>query len=125
MARVALALSPLTPNGAIADPAGTALVAGAGNGLQIAATGANPMIYLRVANASGSTATVTVLAGIAPDVAAISAGQGPVTATVLTATTQWMGPFDTSRLQQNDGSLIIESSQIVTITAFSIDGRRV
>jgi hypothetical protein len=124
MARVALPLTPLVPNAGIADPAGTALVAGAGNGLQIpAASGYNPIVFLRVANASGGTAVVTVLAGSQPS--AISAGQGPVSASVLTGTAQWLGPFDSSRLQQPDGSLIIEANAVVTVTAFSIDGRRV
>lgn len=124
MARVALPLTPLVANAAVADPAGTALVAGAGNGLQIAAaSGFNPIVFLRVANASGGTAVVTILAGSQPS--AISSGQGPVSASVLTATTQWMGPFDSSRLQQPDGSLVIEANAAVTITAFSIDGRRV
>lgn len=124
MARVALTLNALTPNAGILDFTGTALVAGAGNGLQIAAVGtSNPSIFLRVANASGSTANVKVLAGSQPS--AISSGVGNVTATVATATTQWVGPFDSSRVQQPDGTLIIESDQIVTVTAFSLDGRRI
>lgn len=123
MARVALTINQLNANGALADPTGTALVAGAGNGLQIAAASANRLLYLRVANASGGTAAVSVLAGSQPS--AISSGQGPVTASVATGTTQWVGPFDSSRVQQPDGSLIIESNAVVTVTAFSIDGRRI
>lgn len=124
MARVALVPALLVANAGIADPAGTALVAGAGNGLQIAAaTSFNPVVFLRVANASGGTAVVTILAGSQPS--AISSGQGAVSVSVLTATTQLLGPFDSSRVQQPDGSLIIEANAVVTVTAFSIDGRRV
>ncbi len=124
MARVALVPSLLVANAGLADPTGTALVAGAGNGLQVAAASSfNPILFLRVANASGGTAAVKVLAGSQPS--AISSGQGDATASVLTGTTQWFGPFDSSRLQQPDGSLIIESDAVVTVTAFTIDGRRV
>jgi hypothetical protein len=123
MARVALTLNPLVPNGGLTDPTGTALVAGAGNGLQIAASGSNPVIYLRVANASGGTAVVNCLAGSQPS--AIASGQGAASISVLTGTTQWFGPFESARVQQPDGSLIIEANAVVTVTAFSIDGRRV
>lgn len=124
MARVALTLNFLTPNAGVLDFTGTALVAGTGNGLQIAAYGvSNPNVFLRVANASGSTGNVKVLAGSQPS--AQSSGLGNVTAAVATATTQWIGPFDSSRVQQPDGSLIIECDQAVTITAFALDGRRV
>ena len=124
MARVALTTNALTPNAGVVDFTGPALATGAGNGLQIAAPAAsNVNIWLRVANASGSTANFKVLAGAQPY--AISSGQGNVTATIATATTQWVGPFDTSRVGQADGSLIMECDQIVTVTAFSLDGRRV
>lgn len=121
MARVAITPTALVANAGIADPTGTALVAGAGNGLQIAS--APQVVFLRVANASGGTAAVDVLAGSQPS--AISSGQGKVTASVATGTTQWVGPFDSSRLQQPDGSLIIEANAVVTVTAFTIDGRQI
>jgi hypothetical protein len=123
MARVALTVNFLTPNAGVVDFTGTAITTGTGNGFQIAAVSVpHPNVFLRVANASGSTANVKVLAGSQPS--AQSSGLGNVTATVLTATTQWVGPFDTSRVQQPDGSLLIESDQIVTVTAFALDGRR-
>jgi hypothetical protein len=124
MARVTLVPTALVPNGGVADPTGTASVAGAGNGFTIASpAGSNPSLWLRVANASGSTGTISVLAGSQPS--AISSGQGPVTVSLTTATTQWVGPFDSSRVQQSDGSLTIETSVIMTVTAFTLDGRRV
>lgn len=125
MARVALTPTALVPNGGVADPAGTASVAGAGNGFSIAANGiSNPVLFLRASNATGAAATITVLAGSQPS--AISSGQGPVTVSVAATTgVQWVGPFDTSRLQQPDGSLLVETSAVLTVTAFTIDGRRV
>ena len=124
MPRVALPISQLTPNAGVIDPTGVALVAGAGNGLQIAAIGGYyPQTFLRIANASGGTAVVNVLAGAQPS--APSSGQGPVTVSVLTATTQFVGPFETARVQQPDGSLIIEANAVVTVTAIAYDNRRV
>lgn len=124
MARVALVPTALVPNGGVADPTGTASVAGAGNGFSIAApTGSNVSLWLRAANASGGSGTISVLAGSQPS--AISSGQGPATVTVANSTTQWVGPFDSSRLQQPDGTLAIETSVVLTVTAFTLDGRRV
>jgi hypothetical protein len=111
-------------NGGVADPAGTASVAGAGNGFVIPAS-SRPQheVFLRVANASGGSGTISVLAGSQPS--AISSGLGPVTVTVANTTTQWVGPFDSSRVQQPDGSLLIETSVVLTVTAFTSDGRRI
>lgn len=124
MARVALVPTALVANGGVADPAGTASVAGAGNGFVIAAS-ARPQheVFLRVSNATGAAATVSVLAGSQPS--AISSGLGPVTVSVAASGVQWVGPFDTSRVQQPDGSLLIETSAVLTVTAFTSDGRRV
>jgi hypothetical protein len=98
-------------------------VAGAGNGFTIPApTGNNVNLWLRAVNA-GSSGTLSVLAGSQPS--AISSGQGPVTVTVGGSATQWIGPFDSSRVQQSDGSLTIETSVVMTVTAFTMDGRRV
>lgn len=124
MARATLTTYALNPNGGIADPTGTASVAGAGNGFTIPApTAAALQLWFRVANASGGTGTISVLAGSQP--LAPSSGQGPVTVSVTTANTQWVGPFDTSRVQQNDGSLAVETSVVMTVTAFTLEGRRV
>jgi hypothetical protein len=124
MARVALTVNALTANAGLTDPTGTASVAGAGNGFSIAANSTSlTNVYLRCANASGGTGTVSVLAGSQPS--AQSSGQGPVTVSIATATTFWVGPFDSSRLQQPDGTTLIETSVVMTITAFSVEGRRV
>jgi hypothetical protein len=44
---------------------------------------------------------------------------------VANSATQWIGPFDSSRVQQSDGSLSIETSVVMTVAAFTLDGRRV
>lgn len=124
MARVTLVPTSLVANGGVADPTGTASVAGAGNGFVIAASG-RPVheLFLRVNNATAGSGTISVLAGSQPS--AISSGVGPVTVTVGASGTQWVGPFDSSRVQQPDGSLLIETSVVMTVTAFTADGRRV
>jgi hypothetical protein len=123
MARTAVPLSVLIPNGELADPAGTSVTAGAGNGGQIPDVSPNrrqsfpELIMLRIANASGSTGTATVKAGTNPP--SLAAGQGDLTSTnILTATSRFMGPFESGRFIQPDGSLIVETTQAMTITAF-------
>jgi len=120
MARTAVAYSNLVANSNLADPAGTAVASGAGNGAQIPATsggGAFPeLTVLRVSNASGGSGTASVLAGALP--LAPAAGQGNLTVTVANAATQWIGPFESGRFLQNDGSMIMETSVAMTVTAF-------
>lgn len=125
MARTAVAYSNLVPNGELADPAGTAVTSGAGNGAQIPDVSPNrrqsvpELTILRVSNASGSTGTATVKAGVNPP--DLAAGQGDfVTTNILTATVRWIGPFESGRFLQADGSLIVETSQNMTITAFKV-----
>lgn len=123
MARTAVAYSNLVPNGELADPAGTAVTSGAGNGAQINATSSARAVpeltILRLSNASGSTGTATVLAGTNPPY--VAAGQGNLTSTnILTATVRWMGPFESNRFLQSDGSIIVETTQNMTVTAFRV-----
>jgi len=122
MARATLTPSALVPNGSLADPSGTANVVA--NGLTIAGNSrSNVSLWLRVANASGGSGTVTVKAGTQPS--AISSGQGDLVVTVANSATSWVGPFDSSRFQQSDGSISVDSSVVMTVTAFTLDGRRV
>lgn len=127
MARVTLTPTALTgptaaaPNG-VADPTGTAAVAGAGNGFTIPYTGAQ-VVLLRVSNATAGAGTVSVLGGVQP--LAPSSGQGPATATIPATTgVSWLGPFESARFAQADGSYAIETSIVLTVTAFTVDGRR-
>lgn len=125
MARVTLTVNQLAQNGGIADPAGTASVAGAGNGFTIPSTYPLPQhwLWLRANNGTAGSGTISVLAGSQP--LANASGQGPVTVTVGASATQWVGPFDLSRVEQSDGSLTIETSVVMTVTAFIADFRRV
>lgn len=125
MARTAVPYSPLVSNAELADPAGTAVTAGAGNGAQIPDVSPNrrqsvpELTILRLVNASGSTGTATVKAGTNPP--DMAAGQGDYTTTnILTATTRWIGPFESGRFLQSDGSIIVETTQAMTVTAFKV-----
>jgi hypothetical protein len=125
MARTAVPYSNLLPNGELADPAGTAITSGAGNGAQTPDVSPNrrqsvpELTLLRIANSSGSTGTAKLLAGSYP--LAPAAGQGDLTSTnILTATTRWMGPFESGRFLQPDGSIIVETTVAMSITAFRI-----
>lgn len=125
MARTAAPYNTLIANGNLVDPAGVSSVAGAGNGVQVPATtggGSSPeLTVLRVANASGGSGTISVLPGALP--LAIASGQGALVVTVANTTTQWVGPFESGRFIQNDGSLIAETSVAMTVTAFKVPRR--
>jgi hypothetical protein len=124
MARVALPYSNLVANSNLVDPTGVATVAGAGNGLQIPDISPNrrqslpEFTLLRVANASGGSGTISLLAATNPP--NVAGGQGNLTTTVANSTTQWIGPFESNRFIQSDGSLIVESSVVMTVTAFRV-----
>lgn len=113
MARTAITYSAATVNGSLADPAGTAVVAGAGNGGQIAQAPFETL-FLRVVAATAGT--LTVLAGKQP--LALAAGQGGLA--VAVAGTVWVGPLESGRFEQNDASLIFETDQAMTVTAFRV-----
>lgn len=118
MARTAVAYSPLVSNSSIADPAGTALDATNDH----AVLKADPeRTVLRVTNTSGSARTVTVKAGAYPP--AIAASIGDLTVSVPASTgVRFIGPFESGRFAQFDGSLAvdIETGHTGTITAFRI-----
>jgi hypothetical protein len=118
MARVAITPTVLFVGGSTVDPAGTATVAGAGNGVQVAQATAEKLIF-RLNNATGGSGTVSILAGSQPS--AQSAGQGPLVVTVAAGSTQWAGPFESARFVQPDGSIIVESSVVVTVAAFQVN----
>lgn len=121
MARVTLTPTPLVPNGGVTDPSGTASVAGTGNGFTVPYQGGKSL-WFRASNVTAGAGTFTVLSGSQPS--AISAGQGAVTVSVPATTgVQWAGPFDSSRLQQPDGSFSVETSVVMTVAAFTLDGR--
>lgn len=118
MARTALSYSNLVANGSLTEPAGTTLNAGSGNGHVIAKAEPERTI-LRVANTTASIKTVTVKAGQYPP--AWAAGQGDLTVSLAANTgVAYIGPFESGRFVQKDGSLLVdvEAAMTGTIIAF-------
>lgn len=127
MARTVVAYSNLVPNGNLADAAATAVAtnAGVGNGHVIPAAGPNAkavpeLTILRVvAGATGGN--VTVKAG--PNPPAAAAGLGDLVVAVANSATQWIGPFESGRFLQADGSMLVDIATgfvAGTITAFRV-----
>jgi len=123
MARTAVAYSNWVPNSDLADPAGTATNAGVGNGHVIPAAqpGADAVPELMVLRVvAGSTGgNVTIKAGTLP--LAIASGQGDLVVAVANSATRWIGPFESGRFLQNDGSVLVDIATAFvagTITAF-------
>lgn len=116
MARTAVPYSDLVPNGELDDPAGTTLNDGASNGHTISS--AEPeLTVLRIVATTGGD--ITIVAGDYPP--ALASGQGDFVHTVGVETV-WLGPFESGRFLQNDGTLLIdvEASTAGTITAFKV-----
>jgi len=119
MATTQLTYANLVPNSNLLQPAGTTLVAAATNDMQLA--NAEPeKTVLRVTNSDDDTAlTITVKAGDNPP--ALAAGQGDLAVIVAFGTTQFLGPFESGRFVQSDGSMMIESTTTTgTITALKV-----
>lgn len=108
MATTQLTYSALVPNSNLTQPTGTTLVAAPTNNMQLAA--AKPeLTVLRVSNTDDDTElTFTVKAGDMPP--AIAAGQGDLDVTVAFGTVEFIGPFESGRFLQSDGSMIFEST---------------
>lgn len=107
MATTQLSYSDLVPNSNLLQPAGTTLVAAPTNDMQLA--DAFPeLTVLRVSNTdAGTDLDITVKAGDSPP--ALAAGQGDLVVTVAFGTVQFIGPFESGRFVQSDGSMMIES----------------
>lgn len=118
MARTVLPYSTLVANSNLTDPAGTTI--DQANGMYIAASRPE-LTLLRVANTNGTARVVTVKAGDSPP--ALAAGQGDLAVTVgATTGVQWVGPFESGRFIQADGTIEIDfaASFAGTITAFRV-----
>lgn len=129
MARTNLPLSKLVANSHLTDPAGTAIDQANGMNVALASTAipsqaGGASLVLRVANTNGSNRVVTIKAGAALDTGnppAFRQSLGDLAVTVAATTgVEWIGPFDTSRFIQKDGSINIDfaASFAGTITAF-------
>jgi hypothetical protein len=105
-------------NGNLLDPAGTAVNVGPGNGHSVA-PGSADRLMLRVTNTHTSPHNAVIKAGTYPP--AIAAGQGDLTVPVANATTQWIGPLESGRFAQADGTILVDlpdAAHIGAITAF-------
>lgn len=125
MARTAVAYSNLVPNSSLADPAGTATNAGTGNGHVIPAAGpgakAMPELTILRVTAGATGGNVTIKAGTLP--LAIASGQGDLVVAVANSATVWIGPFESGRFLQSDGSMLVDIAAAFvagTITAFKV-----
>ena len=117
-ARTAVPYSLLVANSSLADPAGTAL--DATNDHVISAAKPEQTV-LRVTNTHGSDHVITIKAGDNPP--AWAAGLGDLTVTVAaTSGVQWIGPFESGRFLQNDGTMHVDvvTDHTGTITAFLV-----
>lgn len=116
MPRANVPYSNLVPNGSLADPTGTALTAGAGNGGQIAKAEPEKTVLRVVCGATGGN--FTLLKGAYPP--ALASGQGDYVEALGANGVEWLGPFESGRFLQADGSLVFETSQSMTVTAFKV-----
>ncbi len=119
MATTAVPYSSLVANSNLAQPAGTALVAAPTNNMQIS-DAVPEYTVLRVSNTDDDTdLDITVKAGDNPP--ALAAGQGDLVVTVAFGTVQFIGPFESGRFLQSDGSMLIEAETTTgAITALRI-----
>lgn len=120
MARTAVPLTDLTTATSTADPAGT--TADPTNGHTI--TGTRPeVLTLRVKNTTGGALNAILRAGTFP--LAESSGQGDLTVSVGAGATVFIGPTESARFLQNDGSvsLDLQAGFTGTVTAFRTNRR--
>lgn len=119
MATTQLTYTNLVTNTGTEDPTGTTLVAAPTNDMQLA--GAEPeRTILRVKNTDDDTAlTIIVKAGDYPP--ALASGQGDLSVSVAFGKTEYIGPLESGRFVQSDGSLMITSSTTTgTIAALKV-----
>lgn len=119
MATTQVPYSNLVANSSLAQPAGTTLVAAPTNNMQIS-DAVPEYTVLRVSNTDDDTdLDITVKAGDNPP--ALAAGQGDLVVTVAFGTVRFIGPFESGRFIQSDGSMMIESETTTgAITALRI-----
>lgn len=117
MARTALTKTSLSANAFTADAAGNAV--DPTNGHTVASAVPERTLF-RFNNTTASPKAFTVKAGTYPP--AIAAGLGDLVVTVPATTTQWVGPLESGRFLQSDGSLSVDvaSGTTGTISTFVV-----
>jgi len=119
MATTQLSYTNLIPNGGVEQPAGTTLVAAPTNDMQLADSFAELTVLVVTNTDDADALDITVKAGDHPP--AIAAGQGDLEVSVAFGETAYIGPFESGRFVQGDGSLMVESTATTgTITALRI-----
>ncbi|MEU9777438.1 hypothetical protein [Streptomyces sp. NPDC047968] len=121
MARTTVAYSDFAANSNVADSALTAVTLnpGASNGHTIADADPERTVLRVAVGATGGD--ITILAGDHPP--ALAAGQGNLVVTVAQNTIQWIGPLESGRFLQADGSLLVDVAAAIepgTITALRV-----
>lgn len=127
MARTAITLRTLTANGGIAAPSADNIDQSNGMTLALPTTSipANAnmdRLVLVVTNSAGSSKNVIVRAGVgggATPGPAFRSGLGDLTVSVASSGTSYIGPLESARFAQTDGSLSIDygSGMTGTVTA--------
>lgn len=119
MATTQIPYSNLVPNGNLTQPAGTTLVAAPTDNMRISDAFLE-LTVLRVTNTSAVTPfDFTVKAGDSPP--ALAAGQGDLVVTMAVSSAQYLGPFESGRFVQSDGSVFLEATAVTgAVTAFRV-----
>lgn len=120
MARTAVPVTDLTAATSTVDPAGT--TADPTNGHTI--TGVYPeVLTIRVKNTTAGALNAIVRAGSQP--LANASGQGDLTVSVAASGTVFIGPLESARFIQPDGSLSVDlqAGFAGTVTAFKTNRR--
>lgn len=120
MARTAVTVTDLNAATSVADPAGTN--ADPSNGHTV--SGVRPeVLVFRVANTGGAAANATLKAGAQP--LAPSSGQGDLVVSVPASGAVWIGPTESARFLQPDGSVALDLAAGFAgkVTAFKVNRR--
>lgn len=107
MATTAIPYTNLVGNAGLTRPAGTTLVAAPTNDMQISDAVAEETV-IDVNNSGGASINITIKAGDNPP--GLAAGQGDLVVAVAASAVAYIGPFESGRFIQSDGSIMVESS---------------
>lgn len=112
MARTAVTITDIVPNGGVAAPAGTTV--DPTNGHSIDAGGVDSRLLIVVNNTAVSTKVVTVKAGVAPQAGLASLGD--ITFTCPASGISYLGPYESARIAQAGGLINVDLAAGITGT---------
>ncbi len=118
MARTALPPLEWVANGSVDEPTG--VTADPTNNHVVDISGFGTDRLLLAVDITTTDRVVTIKAGDQPP--AIAAGQGDLAVTCTAGTRKWIGPVESGRFAQNDGTLEIDlaASSTGTLTAYKV-----